>query len=75
MATVFDLFVANYGLDRGFGGGNVARDYDDDVPYTPAWAERITGVPREQVDYRRARVRRQRREDQWPLDGDPRRRR
>jgi len=47
VATVFDLFVANYGLDRGLGGGNVARSYDDDVPYTPAWQERITGVPRE----------------------------
>jgi len=48
-ATVFDLLVANYGLDRGLGGGNVAAGYDDDVPYTPAWQERITGVPREQV--------------------------
>ena len=58
VATVFDLFVANYGVDRGFGGGNVARAIDDDMPYTPAWAERITGVPRAQVDHRRARVRR-----------------
>ncbi|MGB5079865.1 MAG: nitrate reductase subunit alpha, partial [Burkholderiales bacterium] len=47
VATVFDLFAANYGLDRGLGGGNVAGSYDDDVPYTPAWQERITGVPRE----------------------------
>ena len=23
--------------------------YDDDVPYTPAWAEKITGVPRDQI--------------------------
>src|SRR5690606_9669161 len=44
-ATVFDLFVANYGLDRGLGGDNVAMGLDEDVPYTPAWAERITGVP------------------------------
>ncbi len=49
VATVFDLFVANYGLDRGLGGANVARSYDDDVPYTPAWQEKVTGVPREQV--------------------------
>jgi nitrate reductase alpha subunit len=49
VATVFDLFVANYGLDRGFGGGNVARSYDENEPYTPAWAERITGVPRDQI--------------------------
>ncbi|WP_417251640.1 nitrate reductase subunit alpha [Castellaniella sp.] len=49
VATVFDLFVANYGIDRGLGGENVASSFDDDVPYTPAWQERITGVPREQV--------------------------
>jgi nitrate reductase alpha subunit len=45
VATVFDLFVANYGIDRGLGGAHVARAYTDDAPYTPAWAERITGVP------------------------------
>ena len=49
VATVFDLFVANYGLNRGFGGEHVAKSYDDNVPYTPAWAERITGVPRDQI--------------------------
>ncbi|HEY8594829.1 MAG TPA: nitrate reductase subunit alpha [Devosiaceae bacterium] len=49
VATVFDLFVANYGLDRGLGGGNVAKSYDDDTPYTPAWAEKITGVRRDQI--------------------------
>ncbi|WP_018263885.1 nitrate reductase subunit alpha [Methylobacterium sp. WSM2598] len=49
VATVYDLFLANYGLDRGFGGGNVAASYDADEPYTPAWAERITGVPRDQI--------------------------
>ncbi|HWE75662.1 MAG TPA: nitrate reductase subunit alpha [Stellaceae bacterium] len=46
VATVFDLLAGNYGIDRGFGGGNVAASYDDDVPYTPAWAEAVTGVPR-----------------------------
>jgi len=49
VATVYDLMMANYGLDRGFGGANVARDYDDDVPFTPAWAERITGVKRDAI--------------------------
>jgi nitrate reductase / nitrite oxidoreductase, alpha subunit len=49
VATVYDLFVANYGIDRGFGGEHVARSYDENVPYTPAWAERITGVPRDQI--------------------------
>ena len=49
VATVFDLMCAQYGLDRGLGGGNVAASYDEDVPYTPAWQERITGVKAEDV--------------------------
>jgi nitrate reductase / nitrite oxidoreductase, alpha subunit len=49
VATVYDLFCANYGVDRGFGGEHVSASYDDDVPYTPAWAEKITGVPRDQI--------------------------
>jgi len=49
VATVFDLFVANYGVDRGLGGEYVASSYDDMVPYTPAWAEAITGTPRDQI--------------------------
>lgn len=49
VATVFDLFCANYGLDRGLGGEHVSSDYSDNVPYTPAWAEKITGVPAEQI--------------------------
>ncbi|WIM06612.1 MAG: nitrate reductase subunit alpha [Candidatus Nitricoxidivorans perseverans] len=47
VATVFDLQVAQYGIDRGLGGGNVATSYDDaSVAYTPAWAEKVTGVKR-----------------------------
>ncbi len=49
VASVFDLFVANYGVDRGFGGEHLAKSYDDVEPYTPAWAEKITGVPRDQI--------------------------
>ncbi len=49
VATVYDLMMANYGLDRGFDGSNVASSYDEDVPFTPAWAERITGVKREAI--------------------------
>ncbi len=41
VATVFDLLCANYGLD--------CIDYNEDRPFTPAWAERITGVPRHQI--------------------------
>ena len=49
VATVYDLYVANYGVDQGLGGPNVAASFDDDLPYTPAWQEKITGVPRDQV--------------------------
>lgn len=46
VATVYDLQMANYSIDRGLGGDNVATSYEDaDTPYTPAWQERITGVP------------------------------
>ena len=49
VATVYDLLLAQYGLDRGFGGDHVARSYDANVPGTPAWAESITGVPRASI--------------------------
>ena len=43
VTSVFDLQVAQYGIDRGLGGKNVAKSYDDaTVAYTPAWAARIT---------------------------------
>ncbi len=44
VATVFDLLCANYGLDRGLGGDWVTTDFNADMPGTPAWAEKITGV-------------------------------
>jgi len=49
VASVYDLFMANYGVDQGFGGEHLAASYDDVEPYTPAWAEKITGVPRDQI--------------------------
>ncbi|NKI98570.1 nitrate reductase subunit alpha [Novosphingobium sp. SG707] len=49
VATVFDLLCANYGLDRGLGGDFVARDYGEMTPYTPAWAEKITGIPADHI--------------------------
>jgi nitrate reductase alpha subunit len=49
VATVFDLLMANYGLDRGLGGEHVARDYGTNTPYTPAWAQQITGVPADHI--------------------------
>ncbi|MCM2253263.1 MAG: nitrate reductase subunit alpha, partial [Ramlibacter sp.] len=49
VATVFDLQAANYGVARGLAGELAAKNFDDDTPYTPAWQEQITGVPREQI--------------------------
>ncbi|MEQ1611843.1 MAG: molybdopterin-dependent oxidoreductase, partial [Hyphomicrobiaceae bacterium] len=49
VASVHDLFMANYGVDQGLGGANVPKSLDDDVPYTPAWAEKITGVSRDKI--------------------------
>jgi nitrate reductase alpha subunit len=49
VTTVYDLFLANYGVDQGFGGDHMPRDYDDVEPYSPAWAEAITTVPRDQI--------------------------
>ena len=49
VATVFDLFCGNYGLDRGLGGDWVTSDFGEDVPGTPAWAEKITGVSADKI--------------------------
>ncbi|NBD21370.1 nitrate reductase subunit alpha [Aquabacterium fontiphilum] len=55
VATVYDLQLASYGVFRGLTDAdgvlvdNGARSLDDNVPYTPAWQEQITGVPRDQV--------------------------
>ncbi len=44
VTSVFDMMIAQYGIDRGL-GDNLATSYDDaSVPYTPAWGEKITGV-------------------------------
>ncbi|MBX9831757.1 MAG: nitrate reductase subunit alpha, partial [Burkholderiaceae bacterium] len=49
VATVFDLQVAQYGIARGFPGELAAADFNENTPYTPAWQEQITGVPRDQI--------------------------
>ncbi|WP_338598582.1 nitrate reductase subunit alpha [Sulfolobus tengchongensis] len=48
ITTVFDLLLANLGVKRE-GLKGYPENYDDEVPYTPAWQEKITGVPRELV--------------------------
>jgi len=49
VATVYDLMLAHYGVDRGLGDEAVAKDYDDDCPYTPRWQQAITSVPADHV--------------------------
>lgn len=50
VASVYDLTLAHYGLDRGLDDANCARDYSDVRAYSPAWAEQICGVPRSQIE-------------------------
>ena len=46
VATIYDLLMAQFGVDRGL-TGDYPADYDDAAaPYTPAWQERYTGVDR-----------------------------
>ncbi|MGD8161929.1 nitrate reductase subunit alpha [Pantoea alhagi] len=49
VTSVYDLTLANYGLDRGLDDANCATSYDEIKAYTPGWAEKITGVSREQI--------------------------
>ncbi|MCL8209438.1 MAG: nitrate reductase subunit alpha [Actinomycetia bacterium] len=49
VTTVFDLLVAHVGVARGLPGES-AEEPPESRPYTPAWQEAITGVPRDQVE-------------------------
>ena len=49
VASVYDLTLANYGLDRGLHDENCAGSYDEIKAYSPAWAEQITGVSRQNI--------------------------
>jgi len=46
VTTVFDLLMAQFGVDRGL-EGEYAKSYDDEVCYTPAWQEKFTGIHRD----------------------------
>ncbi|MGA8178537.1 MAG: nitrate reductase subunit alpha, partial [Desulfobacterales bacterium] len=52
VTTVFDLMAAHLGISR-IQAPSTPEDYpsgyDDPKPYTPAWQEAVTGVPREDV--------------------------
>jgi len=45
VATAYDLLMAQYGVPRGL-PGDYPASYDDDSVYTPAWAEKYTGIDR-----------------------------
>ncbi|MDO5687569.1 MAG: nitrate reductase subunit alpha [Neisseria sp.] len=49
VATVFDLMLANYGVEHGLQDEACAQDYFEDKPYTPAWQQKHTGVKPEMV--------------------------
>ncbi|MFN8061324.1 MAG: nitrate reductase subunit alpha [Vicinamibacterales bacterium] len=46
VATIYDVLMAQYGVARGL-PGEYPTGYDDDLPYTPAWAEKYTGMGRD----------------------------
>lgn len=48
VTTVFDLIVANYGVNRGI-GKQATVSYDDPRPFTPGWQEQMTGIKKEAV--------------------------
>ncbi len=46
VATIYDILMAQYGVPRGLPGA-YPSSYADDMPYTPAWAEKYTGMGRD----------------------------
>ena len=48
VTTVYDLLMAQYGVSRGL-EGDYPAGYDEDTVYTPAWAERYTGISRDTI--------------------------
>ncbi|WP_300562179.1 nitrate reductase subunit alpha [Companilactobacillus sp.] len=50
IATVYDLLMAQYGIARVEADPYAAKDYNDtDSLFTPAWAEKITGVRQDMI--------------------------
>ena len=47
VATVYDLLMAQYGVNRGLPGAYPADYNDENAPFTPAWSEKYTGIGRE----------------------------
>ena len=49
VTTVYDLMMAQYGVNRDLAGDYPADYNDENAPFTPAWAEKYTGRGREDV--------------------------
>lgn len=49
VATVFDLLLGHFGIGRGLEGEYPSSFDEEEIPYTPAWQEKFTGVSRETV--------------------------
>ncbi|HKZ78809.1 MAG TPA: nitrate reductase subunit alpha [Pyrinomonadaceae bacterium] len=49
VTTIYDLLMAQFGVDRGLGGDYPSDYNDENQSYTPAWQEKWTGVSRETV--------------------------
>ncbi|MCL1597728.1 MAG: molybdopterin-dependent oxidoreductase, partial [Actinomycetia bacterium] len=47
VATVFDLLMARFGVNRGLSGAYPDSYDDENAPYTPAWQEQHTGIHRD----------------------------
>jgi nitrate reductase alpha subunit len=45
VTTVYDLLMAQFGVNRGL-PGEYPRTDDDEMPYTSAWQEKFTGIDR-----------------------------
>ncbi|MBU5612527.1 nitrate reductase subunit alpha [Geomonas azotofigens] len=43
VTTVFDLLMAQFGVSRGL-SGDYPHGYDSDLPFTPKWQEKHTGI-------------------------------
>ena len=47
VTTVYDLLMAQYGVNRGLAGEYPANYDDENAPFTPAWSEKYTGIGRD----------------------------
>jgi len=49
VTTVYDLMMAQYGINRGLKGNYPSSYEDENQSYTPAWQEKFTGISQETV--------------------------